>query len=126
MGTPGETITMSVEEMRRVHIVTQVLESVLTQKKAAELMELSYRQTKRLVKRVREEGERGIIHRLRGRRGNRRIAEEVKRRALILHRKKYGDFGPTLASEKLSKVHGIEVSDETLRGWLGAEVSTPT
>ena len=121
MGAPGETITMSREELRRVHIVKQAIGRVITQKKAAELMELSYRQTKRLVKRVREEGEKGIIHRLRGRRGNRRIAEEVKRRALALHREKYADFGPTLASEKLSKLHGIEVSDETLRGWLRAE-----
>jgi transposase len=121
MVAPGETITMSVEELRRIYIVRQVISRVVTQKKAAELIGVSYRQTKRLVRRVREEGERGIVHRLRGRRGNRRIAEEVKRRALTLHREKYADFGPTLASDKLSELHGITVSDETLRLWLKAE-----
>lgn len=121
MGAPGETITMSIEELRRVYIVKQVISRVIKQKKAAELIGLSYRQTKRLVRRVRKEGERGIIHRLRGRRGNRRIAEEVKARVMVLHHEKYWDFGPTFASEKLSELHGIEVSDETLRLWLLAE-----
>ncbi len=70
---------------------------------------------------MREEGERGIIHRLRGKRGNRRISEEVRANVMALHREKYWDFGPTLASEKLSKLHGIEVNDETLRLWLLGE-----
>ena len=43
--------------------------------------------------------------------------------ALILHRKKYGDFGPTFASEKLSKLHGIEVSDERCDNRLRVETS---
>ena len=33
-------------------------------------------------------------------------------------RKQYGDFGPTLAAEKLAERDGITISDETLRGWL--------
>jgi hypothetical protein len=112
---------MSIEELRRVYIVKQAISRVITQKKASELIELSYRQTKRLVRRVREEGDRGIIHRLRGRRGNRRISEEVRARVMALHREKYWDFGPTLASEKLSELHGIEISHETLRLWLLGE-----
>ena len=64
---------MSREELRRVYLVKQAMERMITEKRAAELLELSYRQTKRLVKRVKEEGEEGIIHRLRGRKGNRRI-----------------------------------------------------
>ena len=121
MGAPGERITMSTEELRRVYIVKQAIRRVITQKKAAELLGVSYRQTKRMVRRVREEGEKGIIHRLRGKRGNRRRSKELKARVLALCRKKYWDFGPSLASEKLSKLHGIEVSRETLRVWLRAE-----
>jgi hypothetical protein len=37
---------------------------------------------------------------------------------LELVRSRYFDFGPTLAAEKLSEIHGIEVSRETLRHWL--------
>jgi len=121
MRTPGGRVTMSIEELRRVYIVKQAISRAITQKKASELIGLSYRQAKRLVRRVREEGDIGIIHRLRGRRGNRRISEEVRARVMALHREKYWDFGPTLASEKLSELHGIEISHETLRLWLLGE-----
>lgn len=121
MRAPGGRVTMSIEELRRVYIVKQAISRAISQKKASELIGLSYRQAKRLVRRVREEGDIGIIHRLRGRRGNRRISEEVRARVMVLHREKYWDFGPTLASEKLSELHGIEISHETLRLWLLGE-----
>jgi hypothetical protein len=121
MVAPGETLTMSVEELRRVYLVRQAINRVMTQKKTAALLGLSYRQMKRVVKRVREEGERGVVHRLRGKRGNRKIMEGMKAKIMALYRTHYGDFGPTLASEKLASLHGIEISDETLRGWLLTE-----
>ena len=37
---------------------------------------------------------------------------------LQLCEQRYGDFGPTLAAEKLTERHGIMLSDETLRRWL--------
>lgn len=116
-----ETVTMSIEELRRVSIVRQAISRCITQKKAAELIGISYRQTKRIVARVRKEGEKGIIHRLRGRRSNRKIPEEVRAKAMELYREQYPDFGPTLASEKLSKRDGIEIDHETLRRWLRNE-----
>ena len=36
-------------------------------------------------------------------------------------RKRYADFGPTLACEKLTEVHGYRLSVETLRRWMMAE-----
>jgi hypothetical protein len=71
-----------------------------------------------VVKRVRVEGERGVIHRLRGKEGNRKIKVRFKNKVLELYEKNYGDFGPTLASEKLKEREGLEVHDETLRLWL--------
>jgi hypothetical protein len=79
---------------------------------------LSERQTRRLVRAVREKGERGVIHRLRGRFSNRRIPAEVKAKVLMLYRSRYSGFGPTLASEKLGELDGIKLSDETIRKWL--------
>ncbi|MGH7261955.1 MAG: ISNCY family transposase, partial [Nitrospiraceae bacterium] len=35
-----------------------------------------------------------------------------------LYETHYGDFGPTLAAEKLAERHGIAISDETVRRWL--------
>ncbi|MGH7410611.1 MAG: ISNCY family transposase, partial [Candidatus Methylomirabilis sp.] len=72
----------------------------------------------RLIQRVRREGDRGIAHRGRGKPSNRRIAEGVKAKVLQLYEKRYGDFGPTLAAEKLAERHGIAISDETVRLWL--------
>jgi len=67
---------------------------------------------------VREEGDGGIIHKARGRPSNRRTPEKVRGKAIFLYKRKYHDFGPTLASEKLLELDGIGISDETLRRWL--------
>jgi len=84
---------------------------------AARHLGLSRRQVRRLVRRVEREGDRGVIHRLRGRPSNRAIPERVRERALaVLSREQYRDFAPTLAAEHLGRM-GIEVSRETVRGW---------
>ena len=36
-------------------------------------------------------------------------------------KERYADFGPTLACEKLTEVHGYRLSAETLRQWMMAE-----
>ncbi len=117
----GEIIKMSMEELRRLKLVSEAINGSISQREIAELLELSYRQTKRLVARVREEGDGGIIHRLRGKQGNRRIDEKVKARVLRLCREKYRDFGPTLASEKLREKEKIPLDHDTLRLWLRQE-----
>ena len=113
-----DIIVMSSEEARRISIINQVLEKQITQKKAAEVIGLSYRQTKRLVGRVREEGNRGLIHKSRGKPGNRKIDDKLRAKVIQLCEEKYWDFGPTFASEKLYELDGISVNDETLRLWL--------
>ncbi|MCK4262315.1 ISNCY family transposase, partial [bacterium] len=113
-----DIIMMSVEEARRVNIVNQVIEELITQKKAAEIIGVSYRQTERLVARVREEGNRGIIHKSRGKPSNRAIDEQARAKAIQLCKEEYPDFGPTLASEKLCELNKIKVYHDTLRRWL--------
>ena len=113
-----DKMVMSTKELRRVHLVHQVMEGKLSQGKASEWIGLTDRQMRRLLKRVRKEGDRGLIHRARGRPSNRRFAETIKARALGLYARRYADFGPTLAAEKLAEREGITLSDETLRLWL--------
>ncbi len=121
-----DRVLMSIEEVRRGHIIHQVLEGKLLQVEAAEVIGLTDRQIRRLIKRARREGDRGLIHRSRGRRSNRAMDPKVRARALKLYGTKYADFGPTLAAEKLVEREGIDVCDETLRLWLKAEgVSYP-
>jgi len=115
----GKDIIMATqEELRRLHIVQKVLEGGLKQVEAAEILSLSGRQVRRVVRRVRAEGDRGIAHRSRGKPSNRRFPEETKGKAIVLYRQKYKDFGPTLFSEKLFEEDGLKISDETLRMWL--------
>jgi hypothetical protein len=69
------------------------------------------------------EGDRAVVHRLRGRASNRKLPAWVKQRALGLFRqyqqaKQWHDYGPTLAGEELASEHGLKVGKETLRKWL--------
>lgn len=116
-----DILMVKAEEIKRYQVVGKVFEKSVNQQEAAELLGLSDRQVRRIVRRVRAEGERGVIHRLRGRRGCRRIAEGVRARILAIYRERYKGFGPTLASEKLWELDHLRVSDETLRLWLAAE-----
>lgn len=113
-----DRIIMSVKELRRLHVIQQVLERKMKQVQAAEVLGLSDRQIRRLVKRVGVEGECGLVHRSRGRFSNRAMDGKVKARVLRLYQAQYSDFGPVLATEKLAERDGIPISDETLRLWL--------
>lgn len=115
-----DMITMSRREARRLHILHQALAKKLTQREAADLLGLSDRQVRRLIQRLRAEGEEGVCHRARGRPSNHRIPKRVKARALRLFRDTYRDFNLAHATEKLKEVHGIPVHAETLRLWLKA------
>ena len=119
-------IEMSRRELTRVEVLGRVKGGELRLVDAAVLIRLSYRQTKRLWKRYREEGAAGLKHRSAGRRSNRAYAESLRCKVLRLVRDKYGGepgerFGPTLAAEHLASEDGLEVDGETLRRWMLAE-----
>lgn len=113
-----DTVTMSAKELRRVHVMRQVREKRITQREAGAMLQLTDRQIRRLLTRVKAAGDQGLVHRGRGRLSNRRISETKKTKVLTLYAAKYADFGPTLAAEKLAERHRLIVSAETLRGWL--------
>jgi transposase len=113
----GEDIIMlRQKELKRLHVIRKVIEGTLTQKEAADLVSLTERQIRRIVTRIREEGDEGIRHKSRGKPSKRRLP--FKQRIIQLYRKHYPDFGPTLFSEKLHEREGITVSRETVRTWL--------
>ena len=115
----GEDMLMvQQKDLKRLHIVKKILEKGIRQVEAAEILGLSLRQVRRIVKRVRGEGDQGIIHKSRGRASTRRIPQDQRDKIIGLYRSQYWDFGPTLASEKLEERDHLRVSDETLRGWL--------
>ncbi len=111
-------IRMSTSERRRLEIFSRVKDKLITLKKATDLLGLSYRHVRRVCKRYRDEGDKGLVHKGRGKPSNRRIDEDIRKAVLKLYAQKYEDFGPTLASEHLGLSDGYEINRETLRGWL--------
>ena len=112
---------MSRHERKRMTIMAGVKSKALSQVQAAELMGLGYRQAKRIWRRYQDEGDAGLIHRLRGQAGLRRKAPAVRAQVLARYaEERYADFGPTLLAEELAK-EGIEVDHDTVRRWLLAE-----
>jgi transposase len=86
-------------------------------------MEVTYRQAKRLYRRYRAKGAKGLKHRSAGRPSNRTRDARQRHRVLALIRAKYSGgveerFGPTLAAEHLASEDGITVDHETLRRWM--------
>ena len=113
-----DIIAMSQEELKRLHIIHKILDKKLKQVEAAGILGLCGRQIRRLVSRVRSDGDRGIIHKLRGSPSNRALPQKLKDKVIRLCRQKYPDFGPTFANEKLFEIHKIKIGDQTLRSWL--------
>ena len=105
----------------RLVTLKKAKKKLITQTEAAAELQVSLRHVKRMLKALHERGDRAIVHGLRGRESNRKIDAKVQQKAVkILSAEVYQGFGPTLATEHLSKKHGIEVSRETLRKWMQA------
>jgi len=114
----GDIIMVRQKELKILHVIHKVIEREITQKRAAELVSLSERQIRRIVKRIHEEGDGGIRHRSRGKQSNRTKPKKFRERVIKLYQERYKGFGPTLAAEKLAEIEAIEINDETLRLWL--------
>jgi hypothetical protein len=115
-----EQLIMSNREIDRLKVIQNTLDGKLTWPEAAEILSLSVRQIGRLCAKVREDGNRGIIHGLKGRPSNHLLPQWYKDAALTLVKQHYPDFGPTFAAEKLFEEHNMRISVNTLRkGMLG-------
>ncbi len=110
-----ELLTMSMKDLDRLKVIQTVLAGTLSWHEAAEHLTLSERQIGNVVARVRRDGPRGLVHRLRGRPSNRRLPPGLIQRAVALVQTTYPDFGPTFATEKLRERHGLRLSVSTLR-----------
>jgi hypothetical protein len=114
----GDEITMNQCERKKLYIIRQVIERKVKQIQAAGILGLCVRQVRRLMKRVKNLGDIGIVHQSRGKESKRRTAEGIKKKVLYLCRNRYVGFGPTLIAEKISEEMKIEVSKETVRKWM--------
>ncbi|MBU1853722.1 MAG: ISNCY family transposase, partial [Candidatus Omnitrophica bacterium] len=99
-----DIIRMSVKELKRLPIIQKVIGKELTQIEASDILSLCDRQIRRIVKRVKEEGDKGIIHKSRERLSNRIKPAKTKQKILGLCKTRYKGFNPTFASEKLFEI----------------------
>ena len=108
---------MSGSERERLKIMAGVAEEEVTLVAAAGLMGVCYRQSKRIWRRYQDEGDAGLVHRLRGKASARRKPPALREQVLALcGEERYEGFGPTLMAEHLLKAE-LEVDHETLRRW---------
>lgn len=111
----NELITMTKKEARRYGIIKDLLAKKIDGTEAAKSLDLSVRQTKRLKKKVRQRGIKGVIHGNRGKTGNRQIDKNIISRVKKLLHKIYHDFNPLLAQEHLRDDDRINLCKETVR-----------
>jgi transposase len=106
---------MSEKEIKKTEIMSQLAEKQITQRMAAAQLGISVRQVKRLWRDYKQQGVEGLINKSRGKPSHNQLDPELKGRVVGLILERYRDFGPTLATEKLAELHGIKISDESVR-----------
>jgi len=106
---------MSKQEITRLEVMQRLKDKRLTQKEAGEMLKLSTRQIKRLFRKYKRQGAQGLVSKRRGKESNNRLDAQIIQQATDLIYERYRDFGPTLAHEKLVEVHGLKLSDESVR-----------
>jgi hypothetical protein len=107
---------MNREERDWLEWLKRAQDGVVTQRQAAEKMGVSDRWVRKLLVRMKTDGDGVAVHGPRGRASNRQIDPQTQVRAIkLLKQPEWHDFGPTFASEQLAKRHSIEVSKETVR-----------
>src|SRR2546428_14156885 len=97
-----ERIALSQRERDRLRVLHEVNQKQITQIAAARRLKITARQVRRLLLRLREQGDRGLIHGLRGRPSNRRLAPVFEQKILARERQRLVVFGPTLAADQLA------------------------
>jgi len=118
-------ITMSQKELSRWEICKKVLEGDKTIKEASCYMGVCYRQARRIIRRAKADGVRGILHKSRGKSPKNAIRKETKDKIISFARTKYKGFNDTYFCEKLNEAEGISVNRETVRKLLRAAGEPP-
>jgi transposase len=113
-----ETFRVSQKELQRVAVIASCVKGDLACARAAELLDLTPRQIKRLKARYRHGSAAALAHVSRGRPSHRRLPDTVRERIVRLARTTYAGFNDHHLCEKLVEREGLSLSRETLRRLL--------
>lgn len=111
----NKNIVMASKEAKRYDIIKDLISQKINGTQAAKQLNLSVRQVKRLKRRVKKEGIKGVIHKSRGREGNRKLKRKTAKKIKKLIQENYSDFTPAFIQEKLNESHNIKASYGTVR-----------
>ncbi|ABE64744.1 Integrase, catalytic region (plasmid) [Nitrobacter hamburgensis X14] len=111
-------ITMSRTEIDRMDVLQDLAAGRIKVAAAATLMDLGRRQVYRLAKGYSRSGPKALVSRRRGLPSNRSYPTTLRETVIGIIQERYGDLGPTLATEKLAELHGICLARETVRQWM--------
>ncbi len=110
-----ELVTMSKAEMNRLEVMGQLEEKRMTQRAAAEILGMSIRQVRRLLRAYRREGAAGLVSKQRGKPSHHQLDRETVQAAIDLLHGRYAGFGPTLAHEKMVEGEGLKLGLGSVR-----------
>jgi transposase len=107
---------MTQQDRDRLIVLRKAEKKLIGQGQAARELGVTSRQIRRLLRRLKKDGDKAVMHKLRGRPSNRRTGGKTRQKIVrILSEDVYRDFGPTLASEYLAAKHDIRIGREALR-----------
>ena len=109
-------ICMTEKELSRYDVICCLIDKKINGTDASKQIGVSVRHVKRLKQAVIKFGPEGLAHNSRGRKSNRKLNPDIVKKAEELLKKKYYDFGPTFAAEKLNEINNIIINKETVRG----------
>lgn len=121
-----EDVTLNSKEQKRLMILNQVEAGRYKGQEAAEMLDLSLRQTRRLISCYRKEGASALAHGNRGRKPPNVIDEKMKEQIIGLYRGEYARFNTQHFTESLADREGLELSRSSVRNiLLSAGIKSP-
>ena len=109
-----ENFFMTTKEAERFRLLKNYADNMISLVEISNILDISYRQTKRLWKAFRIHGASGLISKKRNNQ-NHSLDCNLEQTILSIIEQRYHDYGPTLISEKLKENYNIKISKETIR-----------
>jgi hypothetical protein len=108
-------IIMTEKELNKHSIIKDLINKKINGTDASKLLGVTVRQVKRLKATVLKHGAKGLAHKGRGKKSNKKLDSNILEKIKVLLKEEYYDFGPTFATEKLNEINKIKIGKETTR-----------
>lgn len=113
-----DIIAMSTKNLKRLHLVKKTEEKLITQKDAANMLDITERQFRRILSNFRTEGPKGLIHKLCDKPSHRKFSPLFLDTIAKIYKKEFFGYKPTFFTEKLAEEYNINISKESTRNIL--------